>query len=111
MESSLLDFTTNGMTISPLLTFVFEQQYSSAPACGVYVSQLIPYARACSKYLDFIELGKLLTTRILTQVYLRTKLVSTLKKFYGTHPDLVYTYMHNVAVSRIISDVFATDKP
>ena len=38
----------------------------------------------------------------------RTKLVSTLKKFYGRH-HLVDPYY--VAVSRIIHDVFATDKP
>ena len=37
------------------------------------------------------------------------RLASTLKKFYGRHHDLVCPY--NVADSRIISDVFATDKP
>ena len=37
----------------------------------------------------------------------KTKLVATLKKFYGRHHDLVNPY--NVAVSRIVSDVFASD--
>ena len=36
-------------------------------------------------------------------------LVATLKKFYGRHHDLVNPY--NVAVSRIVSDVFANDEP
>ena len=41
--------------------------------------------------------------------YQKTKLVATLKKFYGRHHDLVNPY--NVAVSRIVSDVFASDAP
>ena len=36
----------------------------SAPAYGVYVSQLIRYARACSNYQDFMERGKVLTTKL-----------------------------------------------
>ena len=76
---------------------------------GVYVSQLICYARACSNYQDFMERGKVLTTKLLSQGYQKTKLVATLKKFCGRHHDLVSPY--NVAVSRIVSDVFANDEP
>ena len=54
-----------------------------------------------------MELGKVLTTKLLSQGYQKTKLVATLKKFYGRHHDLVNPY--NVAVSRIVSDVFASD--
>ena len=39
----------------------------------------------------------------------KKKLVATLKKFYGRHHDLVSPY--NVAVSRIVSYVFASDAP
>ena len=39
----------------------------------------------------------------------KNKLVAILKKFYGRHHDLVNPY--NVAVSRIVSDVFANDAP
>ena len=76
---------------------------------GVYVSQLIRYARTCSNYQDFMERGKVLTQKLLSQGYQKTKLVATLKKFYGRHHDLVNPY--NVAVSRIVSDVFASDAP
>ena len=48
------------------------------------------------------------TTKLLSQGYQKTKLVATLKKFYGIHHDLVNPY--NVAVSRIVSDVFANDE-
>ena len=56
-----------------------------------------------------MERGKVLTTKFLSQGYQKTKLVATLKKFYGRHHDLVNPY--NVAVSRIVSYVFASDAP
>ena len=56
-----------------------------------------------------MECVKVLTTKLLSQGYQKTKLVATLKKFYGRHHDLVNP--DNVAVSRIVSDVFANDEP
>ena len=107
MESLLLGFTTNGMTsIFPLFFPFLSSNILSAPAYGVYVSQLIRYARACSNYQDFMERGKVLTTKLLSQEYQKTKLVAKFKKFYH---DLVNPY--NVTVSRIVSDVFANDAP
>ena len=52
-----------------------------------------------------VEFTYLLATRLLCQGYQKTKLVSTLKKFYGRHHDLVHPY--NVAVSRNIYDVLS----
>ena len=94
----------------PIVNFSFlSSNIPSAPAYGVYVSQLIRYARTCSNYQDFMERGKVLTQKLLSQGFQKTKLVATLKKFYGRHHDLVNPY--NVAVSRIVSDVFASDAP
>ena len=91
----------------PFVNFPFlSSNIPSAPAYGVYVSQLIRYARACSNYRDFMDRGKVLTTKLLSQGYQKTKLVATLKKFYGRHHDLVNPY--NVAVSRIVSDVLVS---
>ena len=68
----------------PIVNLPFlSSNIPSAQAYGVYVSQLIRYAIACSKYQDYIDRGKLLTTRLLAQGYLKPKLVSTLRKFYG----------------------------
>ena len=93
----------------PIVNFPFlSSNIPSVPAYGVYVSQLIRYARACSNYQDFMERGKMLTTKLLSQGYQKTKLVATLKKFYRRHYDLVNPY--NVAVPRIVSDVFANDE-
>ena len=46
----------------PIVNFPFlSSNIPSSPAYGVYVSQLIHYARACSNYQDFMDLGKVLT--------------------------------------------------
>ena len=47
--------------------------------------------------------GKLLTSKLWSQVYRKANLVSTVEKFYGRHYDLVDPF--NVAVSKLISDL------
>ena len=100
---------SNDFLLDPICIYLYICNIPSAPAYGVYVSQLIRYARTCSNYQDFMERGKVLTQKLLSQGYQKTKLVATLKKFYGRHHNLVNPY--NVAVSRIVSDVFASDAP
>ena len=52
----------------PIVNFPFlSSNIPSAPAYGVYISQLICYARACSNYQDFMERGKVLTAKLLSQ--------------------------------------------
>ena len=57
----------------------------SALAYGVYVSQLIRYARCCSNYSDFLSRHSSLVTRLLSQGYKVNRLSNTFKKFYGRH--------------------------
>ena len=88
LTSSLYD--KRGDFNFPIVNFPFlSSNIPSAPAYGVYVSHLIRYARACSNYQVYMERGKVLTTKLLSQGYEKTKLVATLKKFYGRHHDLV----------------------
>ena len=68
----------------------------SAPAYGVYASQLICYARCCSYYSDFLSRHRAPVTRFLSQGYKVNRLSNTLKKFYGRHTDLVGQYKKNV---------------
>jgi hypothetical protein len=65
---------------------------SAALACGVYVSQLIRYSRACGSYQNFRDRGLLLTRKLLNQEFLLVKLRSSLPMFYGHHHDLVDRY-------------------
>ena len=64
----------------------------SAPAYGVYASQLISYASYCSNSTDFLSRHRALVTRLLSQGYTINCLSNTVKKFYGGHTDLVGQY-------------------
>ena len=68
----------------------------SAPAYGVYASQLVRYARCCSNYSDFLIHHRALVKRLLSQGYKVNRLSNTFKKFYGRHTDLVGQYKKNV---------------
>ena len=80
-----------------IVNFPFmSSNISSAPAYGVYASQLIRYARCCSYYSDFLLCHRALVARLLSQGYKVNRLSNTLKKFYGRHTDLVGQYKKNV---------------
>ena len=68
----------------------------SAPAYGVYASQLVRYARCCLSYSDFLIRHRALVKRLLSQGYKVNRLSNTFKKFYGRHTDLVGQYKKNV---------------
>ena len=68
----------------------------SAPAYGVYASQLIRYARCFSNYSDFLSRHRVLVTRLLSLGYKVNRLSNTFKKFYGRHTDLVGQYRKDV---------------
>ena len=56
----------------------------SSPSYGVYISQLIRYARCCSYYDDFGYHHKLLVDRLLSQGYEVKRLRNSFEKFYGS---------------------------
>ena len=55
------------------------------PSCGVYISQLIRYARCCSHYNGFRYRHKCLVGRLLSQGYTALRLEKSFKKFYGRY--------------------------
>ena len=59
---------------------------------GVYISQVIRFARASSIVADFNTRNKLLTQKILKQGYWYHKLHKTFSKFYRRYYDLTLTY-------------------
>ena len=80
-----------------IVTFPFmSSKIPSAPAYGVYASQLIHYACCCSNYSDFLLHHRALVTRLLSQGYKVNCLSNTFKKFYGRHTDLVGQYRKDV---------------
>ena len=59
-----------------------------SPSCGVYISQLIKYARCCSHYDDFGYCHKLLIHGLLSQGFEVKRLRNSCRKFYGRYQDL-----------------------
>jgi hypothetical protein len=52
---------------------VLCSKMSLSPAYGVYISQLIRYARACDAYENFSKQGQLLTKKLMLQGYNETR--------------------------------------
>jgi hypothetical protein len=89
----------------PIVNFPFMcSNVPISPCYGVYISQLIRYSRACTLYKDFIYRGYLLSTKLTSQGYEMCRLISTVRKFYGRHLNLVKKY--DKSVSQIIKDLF-----
>ena len=76
----------------------------SSPAYAVYVSQLIRYARACSAYDRFLNRGKLLTDKLLSQGFQQSRLKAAFRKFYSRYNNSVNQY--DLPLSQMLSDVF-----
>ena len=59
------------------------------PSYGVYISQLIRFARVCSHVDDFNTRNKCLTAKLLKQGYRYHKLKKAFSKFYRRHYELI----------------------
>ena len=79
----------------------------SSPAYGVFISQLIRYARASSSYECFILRAVRLSNKLLGQGYVKERLRSSLRKFYGRYGGLIKQY--EVPLSRMLHDILDDD--
>ena len=59
---------------------------------GVYISQLIRFARVCNHVADFNARNKCLTAKLLQQGHRYHKLRKTFSKFYRRHYELISKY-------------------
>ena len=69
---------------------------------GVYISQLIRFARVCNHVTDFNARNKCLTAKLLQQGYRYHKLRKTFSKFYRRHYELISEY--NVGLKTLLSE-------
>ena len=76
-----------------------------SPAYGVYILQLIRYARANSNYSDFLKRHLHLRNRLLDQGYQQIRLIRSLKKIIFRYQDLVEIY--SVTAETIINVAFS----
>ena len=72
----------------------------SSPAYGVFISQLILYARACSSYACFILRAARLSSKLFRQGYVMERLKPSLRKFYCRYGDLIKHY--EVSLSQML---------
>ena len=71
---------------------------------GVYISQLIPFARVSSHVDYFNTRNKVLTAKLLRQGYRYHKIHKAFSKFYRRHFDIVSKY--NVGLKRLLLEAF-----
>ena len=102
--------TRRKFSMGPLITDWYEDW--SIEGChsivGVFSSQLIRYSRACSSYECFILRARRLSSKLLKQGYLRERLKSSFRKFYGRYGDLLQQY--EVSLSRMLNDILILDQ-
>ena len=77
----------------------------SGPAYGVYISQLVRFARICSTLDGFIERNRNISRKLMKQGFLYSKLVKSFKKFYSKYANLVDKY--RISLKRHIMRVYA----
>ena len=92
------------ISISILQTFRFwVAMYHLHPPMAFFILQLIRYARACSSYECFILRTMRLSNKLLGQGYVKERLRSSLRKFYGRYGD--FTKQYEVPLSRMLHDI------
>ena len=74
------------------------------PSYGVYISQLIRFARASSHVTDFNNRNKFLTAKLLKQGYRYHKLCKAFSNFYCRHFELIEKY--HVSLKNLCNKVF-----
>jgi len=77
----------------PIVNFPFlDGDIPIAPSYGVYISQLVRFARICTKVSDFNDRNLYLTGKLLQQGYRYHRLLKTFTKFYHRYIDLIRKY-------------------
>ena len=79
----------------------------SLQAYGVFISQIIRYAKACSSYECFILRVVRLSSKLLGQGYVMERLKSSLRKIYGRYGDLIKHY--EVPLPQMLHDILGHD--
>ena len=85
-----------------LVNFPFLDGDVPRASYGVYISQLIRFARVCNHVTDFNARNKCLTAKLLQQGYRYHKLRKTFSKFYRRHYELISKY--NVGLKTLLSE-------
>ena len=76
-----------------IVNFPFlDGDHPRSPSYGVYISQLIRFARVCSNVDDFNNRNLFSTAKLLKQGYRYHKIRKAFSKFYHRHSELIVKY-------------------
>ena len=118
-EAPFLDLNlsiTNGIVSSKIydkwVVFNFEivnfpfldRDVPRSPSYGVYISQLIRFARVCSNVEDFNNRNLFLTAKLLKQGYRYHKIQNAFSKFYHRRSELIVKY--NIRLKTILQHAY-----
>jgi hypothetical protein len=78
-----------------------------SPADGVYISQLLMYARACSTYDQFLIRDSQLTNNLISKGFLKTRLQAAFRK-YDSHYSALFC-QYNLPLGQMLSDLSHTN--
>ena len=62
------------------------------PSYGIYISQLVRFARCCTSVFDFHSKNLQITSKLLTQGYRYHKLRKTFGKFFRSYSDILFKF-------------------
>ena len=86
-----------------IVNFTFlDGDFPRRASYGVYISQLIRFARVCNHFADFNARNKCLTAKLLQQGYRYHKLRKTFSKFYRRHYELISKF--NVRLKTLLRE-------
>ena len=71
---------------------IFALNVPLAPSYGIYISQLVRYARVCSDVSDFNERNRFITEKLLQQGYRYHKLLKTFTKFFHRYKEIIQKF-------------------
>ena len=76
-----------------IVNFLFlDEDVPRSPSYGVYISQLIRFARVCSNVNDFNNRNLFFTAKLFKQGYRYHIIRKAFSKFYHRHSDLIVKY-------------------
>ena len=85
----------------PIVNYPFlDGDVPLAPSYGVYISQLVRFARVCNNVSDFNERNLFITGKLLHQGFRYHRLIKSFAKFYYRYLDLIRKY--NTTCKRLI---------
>ena len=98
----------NGMILTlKIVNFTFpDGDVPQRPSYGVYISQLIHFARASSHVTDFNNRNKFLTAKLLKHGYRYHKLSKAFSKFYRSHFELIKNLCNKVFVIQNFMEIW-----